>query len=184
MSDATWSTLKRLFVDEYHHFRKRLSDQVGSEDVAAEALQDTFVRLSRGGEIADHLDSPRGYLYQIAMNFARMRTRSEKRRLNHIDVDAVLDAIDDQPGPVEIAEARSEMRVLERILGEMPVRRRAIFVAAWLDHVSHREIAARHGVSLRTVQVELKHATEQIAEHFRKGQVVDFASGTDKASYQ
>jgi RNA polymerase sigma-70 factor (ECF subfamily) len=182
VSEATWSALKRLFIDEYPSFRRRLRDSLGSDDAASEALQDTFVRLSRGGEIGDNLDSPRGYLYQIAMNFARMRTRGEKRRLTHVDVDAVMEAIDDQPGPAEIAEAHSDMRLLERVLAEMPSRRRAIFIAAWLDNIPHRDIAARFGLSLRMIQIELKHASEQVTERFGKAQLIDFASRRDRSS--
>ena len=175
MSESTWLFLKRLLVEEYSQFRSQLARQMQSEDLASEALQDTFLRLSRGGQIADALESPRGYLYQIALNFARTRSRTEKRRLSLIDAGAVLDAVDDQPGPAQIEEGRSDVRLLQRALAGMPVRRREIFVAAWIDGVPHRDIAASHGLSLRMIQIELKAASDHIAERFAKTNILDFA---------
>lgn len=175
MSDSTWSTLKRLLVEEYSAFRKQLAKQVNSEELATDALQDTFVRLARGGAIADDLESPRGYLYQIALNFARTRTRAEQRRLDIADADAFLDAIaDDQPDPEMIAAWKSDVELLERVLTGMPRRRREIFVAAWVDSILHREIAARHNLSLRMVQNELKSALEEVAERLDRKNIFDF----------
>lgn len=175
MSESTWAALRRLLVEEYNQFRNQLARQMDSEELASDALQDTFVRLARGGQIADSLESPRGYLYQIALNFARTRSRTEKRRLSVIDVEAVLDAVDDQPDPAQIAEGRSDMRLLQRALAEMPRRRREIFVAAWIDGVAHRDIAEKHDLSLRMIQIELKHASAHIAERFAKANLVNFA---------
>jgi len=174
--DSPWTLLKRMLVDNYDQLREQLARQVGSEDLAGDALQDTFLRLERGGEISGPLDSPRGFLYRIALNFAGMRSRSERRRLSIIDVNAVLDAVDDQPGPGEIEEGKSDLRALERALAEMPERRRAIFAAAWIEGVPHREIAERHHLSLRMIQIELKQAVEHIAERFAKADIVDFAA--------
>jgi RNA polymerase sigma-70 factor (ECF subfamily) len=175
MAESTWAALKRLLVEDYGGLRKQLARQLASEELAADALQDTFLRLSRGGEISDTLESPRGYLYQIALNFARSRSRSERRRFSMIDAEAILDAVDDRPGPEAVQEWRSDMRLLERALTQMPRRRREIFVAAWVDGTPHRTIAAEHGLSLRMIQIELKHAQDHVADRFAKANIVDFA---------
>ncbi len=175
MSDSTWSNLKRLLVEEYSAFRKQLAKQVNSEELATDALQDTFVRLARGGAISDELESPRGYLYQIALNFARTRSRAEKRRLDTTDADALFDAIvDDRPDPEMIAAWTSDADLLERVLAGMPWRLREIFVAAWVDGMLHRDIAARHSLSLRMVQNELRDALEEVIERLDRKNIFDF----------
>ncbi|WCM25957.1 RNA polymerase sigma factor [Sphingomonas sp. QA11] len=175
MSESTWSALKRLLVEEYDAFRKQLSRQVQSEELASDALQDTFVRLARGGQISDELESPRGYLYQIALNFARTRSRTEQRRLDKTDAEALFDAIaDEQPGPEEVVAWQLNLGLLERVLAEMPRRRREVFIAAWIEGVLHREIAARHNLSLRMVQLELKQALEEITERLAGAKIFDF----------
>lgn len=182
MGESTWSILKRMLADEYDALRRQLAKQVGSEDLAGDALQDTFIRLSRGGEIADNLESPRGYLYQIAFNFARGRTRQEKRRLGLVDIDATLEAVDDQPSPEDVVAARSDLQAMERALAELPTRRREIFVLAWFDGVPNSEIAVRYKISLRMVQIEVRRATEEVTRRLEELQVVDFASRRRQAS--
>jgi RNA polymerase sigma factor (sigma-70 family) len=177
VSDSTWALLRQIFASDYHSLRKRLTKRVGSDDLAREALQDTFLRLARGGEIADDLANPRGYLYRIAVNFARLRLRSEGRRQNHIDSDAALNAIvDDRPGPAETEEGKSDVHAMLAAIDDMPRRRREIFVLAWFEEAPHQEIASRFGLSLRMVQIELKRAREHVVERMNRNNVVDFAS--------
>ncbi len=174
MSEAVWKTLKTLLVERYDDLLVRLSRHLGSRELAEEAMQDTFLRLAREGEIAPVRD-PRGYLYRMAFNLAAARRRSERRRLTVSEADAILDMIDEQPRADQIVEDRSRLALVQKAMGEMPPRRRAIFEAAWIRDVPHREIAQAHGLTLRMIQIELKHATEHVAERLGKAEVVDFA---------
>jgi RNA polymerase sigma-70 factor (ECF subfamily) len=174
MSEATWRTLRILLVERYDDLVLRLSRHLGSRDLAEEAMQDTFLRLAREGEIAPVRD-PRGYLYRMAFNLAAARRRSERRRLTVSEADAILDMIDEQPRADQIAEGRAQLALVHKAMNEMPARRRAIFEAAWIKDVPHREIAETHGLTLRMIQIELKHATEHVAERLDKAEVVDFA---------
>ena len=76
----------------------------------------------------------------------------------------MLELPDDGPDAADAVQSREEIRILRLALAEMPERRRAIFVAARLDGEPHRTIAARHGVSQRTVELELRRALEECAE--------------------
>ncbi len=185
MSDSTWALLRQIFARDYDRFRKRLTRELGSDELAGEAMQDTFVRLARGGEIGDEIESPRGYLYRIAVNFARLRVRTERRRQNLIDAHAMVEAlVDDRPGPAEVEEGRSDVHAMLAAVAEMPERRRAMFVLAWFEDVPLPEIAQRHGLSLRMVQIELKQAREHIVERLNNDNIVDFASRLRKSLRQ
>jgi RNA polymerase sigma factor (sigma-70 family) len=181
MPDSTWKTLRAMLVERYDELSMSLSRHLGSKDLAEEALQDTFLRLARGGDVAP-VRNPASYLYRTAFNLAISRTRSERRRLTVIEANSVLDAIDDQPTPAQVMEARSDLRVVQQTLAEMPPRRRAIFEAAWIEDVPHKEIAARHRLSLRMVQIELKHAADHVAERLAKSNIADFAPSPRKTS--
>jgi RNA polymerase sigma-70 factor (ECF subfamily) len=56
------------------------------------------------------------------------------------------------------------MAALVRALDELPPRCRAIFIAARLDEVPHKALAERYGISMRTVERELKRAMEHCGE--------------------
>ena len=62
--------------------------------------------------------------------------------------------------------ARQEWRVLLTALEQLPARRREVFLAARLDELSHREIATKFGISIDTVDRELKQAFEFLAKYF------------------
>src|SRR3546814_8850809 len=103
MAEVTWKTLRVVLGERYDDFARLLSRRLGSQDLAEDALQDTFLRLAREGELAPVRD-PRGYLYRMAYNIAANRSRTERRRLTVAEADTLLDLIDEAPGPEHIAE--------------------------------------------------------------------------------
>jgi RNA polymerase sigma-70 factor, ECF subfamily len=178
MSEATWSVLRRIFVAEQAWLNTKVERITGSADLAEEALQDTYVRLARGGEIRDHLASPKNYLLKMALNSARKILRKDRLRSRYIDVVEMLgvDVADDAPGPDNVAHGRSDVEAVRAVLDAMPERRRAIFLSAFFDDLPPVEIAARHGIGLRMVQIELKKAREEIVTRLIGSNVIDFAN--------
>lgn len=159
MSDTSNAELKELLVTRYKDFVRWLSHRLGSSDLAEDALQETFLRLEQGNGIGP-VRNPKAYLLRIALNMATNRRVADNRRLMVAEVDKLLELPDDAPDPARVVEARSEIDALKRALEDLPVRRREIFVASWIENLSHQEIAKRYGISIRTVQIELKQALE------------------------
>jgi RNA polymerase sigma-70 factor (ECF subfamily) len=159
VADASNTDLKKLLVTRYQDFVRWLARRLGSSEMAEEALQDTFLRLAQGAPIGPVLH-PRAYLLRTALNMAANRRAAENRRPTTTDVDKLLELPDDAPDPARTVEARSEIDALKRALEQLPARRRAIFLASWVENLSHVDIARRYGVSVRTVQIELKQALE------------------------
>src|SRR5262249_17370078 len=150
MAETSRAILRRLLVAGYDDLKRRLTRRLGSADLAAEALQDTFLRLECAGEIGPG-SSPRAYLLRIPPNIAPNRRISENRRLTVPETDALLEMPDETPDPARAAEARSEIAALKRALAELPARRRDIFLAAWVEELPHQQIAERFDVSVRTI---------------------------------
>jgi RNA polymerase sigma-70 factor (ECF subfamily) len=67
-----------------------------------------------------------------------------------------------------VATARDELVALQRALDELPARRRAIFLAARLGGLTHRQIADQHGISTRAVEINVQRALEHCAERLGK----------------
>lgn len=157
VSNAGRAALQDLLVASYSSLSQKLARRLGSEERANEALQDTYLRLAKGQDLG-HVRSPKDYLFRIALNIAADRRRSEARKLTVAEIDVVLEVADEAPDPARAAEARSDLRLLEQALAELPERRRAIFKAALLDETPRREIAKKFGVSVRTVDFEIQRA--------------------------
>jgi RNA polymerase sigma-70 factor (ECF subfamily) len=157
MSDTNRTALLTLLVTSYDDLRTRLARRAGSADLADEALQDTFLRLSNATGIGPVRDL-KAYLFRVALSIVSNRRVAERRRRTVSEVDAVFELADENPGPDRVIEARSEVGALKRVIQDLPARRREILMAAFVDEVPLKQIAERLGVSVRTVQVELKQA--------------------------
>jgi RNA polymerase sigma-70 factor (ECF subfamily) len=179
MTEDAKKSLRTFFLSGYADLVKTVTRKLGSRERAEDALHDAYLRLERTGEISA-LQSPRAYLVRMALNIATDNWRAESRTmrgpaalrpqtdagaaLSISEGDALLNAVDESPDAERVAVARSEMRRLETILAELPERRRAIFEAVWVEGLSHEEAVRRFGISLRSVQQELKLAREYCAK--------------------
>jgi RNA polymerase sigma-70 factor (ECF subfamily) len=102
------------------------------------------------------VQSPAAYLLRMAVNLAVDARRSQSRMLSAEEVETLLDLRDEAPGPERIAEDRSEMAALFRAMRQLPPKRREIMILVRWEGLAHREVAERLGVSVRTVEHELK----------------------------
>jgi RNA polymerase sigma factor (sigma-70 family) len=162
MADTSRVALLNVLVACYTDLKRRLTRRLGSAELAAEALQDTFLRLKCAGEVGD-VRSPHAYLFRVAVSVAADRRVVESRSLTVSETEALLDFVDDTPGPARVIEGRSDFDALKRAVGELPARRREILIAACMEELPYRAIAARFGISVRTVQVEIKQALKHCA---------------------
>ena len=112
--------------------------------------------------------SPKAYLFRIALNIATDRRRAEKRRLTSDEVDAMLEIPDDQPDAARVIENRSDVEHLKRAIAELPERRRRVLMLSRIEGLPNREIAALLGVTVRTVETDLKQAVEHCAERLKR----------------
>jgi RNA polymerase sigma-70 factor (ECF subfamily) len=160
MTNASLVQVRQLLIDRYDELRRRLTVRLGSPDLAADALQDAWLRIDRVESIGT-VRNPTNYIFGVAMNAARDRMReANSRYLSAAEVDSLLDIPDEAPAPANIVEMRSDLRQLEAILRELPERRRDILLAARLDQMPRAEIARRFDISLSLVEKELQRAQE------------------------
>lgn len=181
MSEADWSGLRTLLLDRYDDFKHRLARRLGSVDLAAETLQETWLRLERPGDPGT-LKSPDAYLFRIALNVAADRRDADRRRLTLSEIEALRHQDDDELDPARIAESRAEIVALTKALDELPPRCRAIFIATRLDETPHKVLAMRYGISIRMVERDLKRALEHCSERLERISPRKFGSGSSEPS--
>ena len=159
MSETSLAVLRQLLIAGYDELKAKLTQHLGSADIAGEVVQDTWLRLHHTERIGE-IRSPASYLFRMALNVARDRFMMERRYLNAGQIEQMLDLPDQTADPATIAEARSELEFVEKLIAELPPRQREILVAARLDGLPRAEIARRLGISLSLVEKELKQAHE------------------------
>lgn len=174
------SALIRLFLTSYDEFKVRLKRRLGSDDLACDVLQETYLRVDRL-EAVDDLQKPNAYLYRMALNVAADRRQADARLLTGAEVEALLQVAEDQD-PARIVGGQKEIQSLLGALYELPARRRRIFIAARLEEASHLEIAQRFGISTRMVEKELKAALGYCATRLERKVFQRFGPGAGKPS--
>ena len=169
MTDSVLPMLRGALVQCYNQIKNSLSIHLGSPELAGDTLHEVWLRLHRDSEIAGPIANPQAYLVRMGVNLAIDIRRSQSRMLSAEDVQELMLAIPaPAPGPARIAEGRSELERLKAAVDEMPARRREILILVRWEHWPQREVAQRLGISLRTVESELKAAQEHCAERLRR----------------
>jgi RNA polymerase sigma factor (sigma-70 family) len=179
---ANIAVLRKMLVGEYDDLRRQLTRRLGSDDVAREVLQETYLHLDRPS-LLSVIDSPKRYLLTIATNIARMRFRRERRLVNLNDLDEALDFVDEAPDPLRSFEARQEFEALKAAFDELTPRRRYILFASRLEGRRLRDIADELYVSQRLVEKELKAALIFCGSKISRDVIQRFGPGTREASH-
>jgi RNA polymerase sigma factor (sigma-70 family) len=132
----------------------------GAGEAAEDLLQELWLKLSAapGGPIAQ----PLSYLYRAANNLMLDRYRSQQQatRRDHDWTEAAttLPGTSDEPSSERRLIAREQLRLAQAALAALGERPAAIFRRHRIDGVGQRDIAAEFGVSLSTVEADLRRA--------------------------
>ena len=168
MTKPTRTLLRESLIARYHHLRDRLASRLGSRDLAGEALHETWIRLGDGPDLAP-VSNPDAYLYRAALNTASNINAAERRHvLQRVEILEIIDLPDSTPGPERVAIGRSEVDALRRIIRELPKRQREIFLANFNGEATTAELAERYGVTIRTIQIELRDAVLHCARRMER----------------
>lgn len=185
MTGDSRAVLRRALETGYGDLKLRLSRYLGSTEMASDALQETYVRLSSGGSLAP-VRNPTAYLFRMATHVAlrslKKDSREKKDAVSLDDAKAAFQVADDAPGPYKALESRVEIELFRQAVDELTPRRRDILFASRIEGIPLREIARRLGVSQRLVEMELKCALAHCAQRLDREVVRRFGPGAVSAS--
>src|ERR1700730_2428814 len=163
-ANAALAGLYQAHACELHGFARRRAGRQEAEDV----VQDTYLHLLQRGNAAT-LEHPRAYLFRIA-NLAMDLARKTKIRLHYADAGFGHDCNAEAPASPEAAAGGAmELRRLHASLCELPPLFRDAFLLNRIEDLTHVEIAARLGVSERTIDRYIVKAWAHLRGHFGRG---------------
>lgn len=148
----------------YDSLKRRVVQLTGNVDLAEDAMQDTWVRMHVKADTRDEsaFVSPASYLLRTALNIAIDIRRRQTRWLSTEEIEALDFLADPAPGPEQVTGAQAEFDRMLDLLKTLSPRRREVFVLAHWENLPQPEIAKRLGVSLRTVEYDLRHIHDQL----------------------
>ncbi|MDB6169139.1 MAG: polymerase subunit sigma-24 [Verrucomicrobia bacterium] len=144
---------------------RRFEARVDVDDI----VQESCVRVLRAREESPPA-SPKAFLFATARNLAldRLRRHDVSRTDPLGEIDA-LHVLDEGDGIPETVARHQELALLTEAIQSLPARCRQILTLRKLYGLSHREIAARLGLSESTVSnqilIGIEKCTDYFAEH-------------------
>lgn len=134
-------------------FLRRLGDHSEAEDMAQEVL----ARLATNR--SEQMRNPDAYVFQMAANLLRDRSRRERVRHNYrLGIGAADLADVELLAPDRILTGRETLDKVKSILRELPERTRNIFILYRLEGMRKRDIATNYGISVSAVDKHLMKA--------------------------
>lgn len=156
MSD-TRALLRRALASGYARLRSRLARQLGSDSLAGDVLHETWLRLGQGGELAP-VANPDAYVYRVASNIAWSLRTGSSLDAEATPLDSIPDLMDEAPTQDRVIAGREELRILAQAVAALGERQRAVFNECLLQGAAPEALAERYGVSVRTIQTDLRGA--------------------------
>jgi RNA polymerase sigma-70 factor (ECF subfamily) len=158
--DADPFAVQRLLQETAAMLRSTLRRLTWRGADVDDMLQDVFVIALRRRAALMRADSPRSWLYGIALNVAAVRRRNHAV-WSFLGLDKA-EALAAEPGAHERLELAEAEAMLTTALGRIGARKREVYVLYELDGLSGQEIAQAVGCTLNTVWSRLRHARQEL----------------------
>lgn len=160
------SRLEVIFATHFDFIWRSLRRFGLSEDRADDAAQQVFMIASRKLDAIKE-GSERSFLFGTAMRVASDIRKSApvRREIAHADVGMDLEG---GARPDDLLEQRRARETLDKVLDEMDLDLRAVFVLFELEEMSTPEIASLLSIPHGTVASRLRRAREDFERSVRK----------------
>lgn len=161
MSEALHSRLRQSLIARYTHLRRRLERTIGSREDAADALQETWIRIGGVGNGVS-VNNDEAYLLRMATHIAIDSYKQRNSLLTAMDLDALSHIADDTYDTQRCAWARITTAQLLAVLQDMPIRQRTILMASRVDGLTYAQIAKQYNISVSLVNKEMMRALDYL----------------------
>lgn len=152
MDEPAFAALYARTAGPLYGYLRKLT---GNADVAADLAQDAYIRFLSAVRLPHADDHQRHYLFRIATNLARDHFRRQK-----------LDAAAPR-GRDYVAPASEESRDVWTQLGRVSPRDRELLLLAYVEGLSHAEIANVTGLMRASIRPLLFRARRRFAALLR-----------------
>jgi RNA polymerase sigma-70 factor (ECF subfamily) len=161
--------LARLFEDHRRQLVSMAVRRVRDRDVAAELVQDVYVRLMQAGSAGAN-DADTKMLYASVRNAVidhHRSTATRNRVMDHLMPSQMW--VRETSSPQDHAEARQALTALDTALQEIAPQARDMFIAHRVEGISNADLAKKYGITVSAVEKQLartmRHCQEKLADH-------------------
>jgi RNA polymerase sigma-70 factor (ECF subfamily) len=142
--------LHTLYIDHHRWLQAWLQSRVDNAADAADLVQDTFIRLLSRRERLE-LKAPRAFLRTVAKGLVIDHWRREEIERAYLEALAQRPELE-SPSPESRELVLELLESIARMLDGLQPKVRLAFLLAQCEGLSHQQIAAQMGISLRSVE--------------------------------
>lgn len=154
-------SFERIFHKYYPRFHKFILGFVKGE-VAEDIVQNIFMKVWIHRETLDKNLSMPAYLFVLSKNEIYSFFRSKHYSLVDRITDQIPESASSYPGVEEEYNLKELNETVQKVIEQMPEKRREIFKMNRYEFMSAKEIAERTGLSIRTVEKHLQLAMRDL----------------------
>jgi len=170
MNDTSSSVFDQLFRRTYPKLCFYACGLVGNANDADDVVQEVFVELWKRRADIEFGDSIEAFLYRAVFNRAinllkrRHVSRSRIASLEEINERRMEYYAASGGDPLSLLENADLNAMVQQAIGELPAKCRQAFSLSYLGGMRNSEVAARMGVSVRTVESHIFHALRYLRD--------------------
>lgn len=152
--------LNRAIEAHYAEMTDVISRRGHSRSSARDIIHDLYVKLAARPDVLREKRSIKAFLVRSAINLGIDRIRRQKResQLFSGTEREALGVACESPAPDYGLDVEARIAILREAIGELPARRRAVFILHRLHHLSADEIARKLNISRNMVDRHLRRA--------------------------
>jgi RNA polymerase sigma-70 factor (ECF subfamily) len=142
------------YIITYNH------DKVLAEDI----VQQAFIKLWINRKKLDSSKSPKNYLYTIAYNIfidSTKKKKKEQQYLNEVWKKSLESIVEEDEGVLE-----NRVQKMKLVLNTLPPKCKEIIQLNKIDGVKYKDIAQQLGISIKTVESQMRIAFQKIRSEF------------------
>lgn len=135
-------------------------DRAEAEDI----VQETMIRVWNKRDEWDGLESVEAYCLTVARNLAI--DRSEKKDSQTVELTIEAEQTPDASSPYDRLVNKERLKLVHRLVGELPEKQRLIMQLRDVEGKSYKEIAAALRLTEEQVKVNLFRARQKVKQKF------------------
>lgn len=163
--------VRRLYVAHAAELRLGAARLAGRDLDPDDLLQEVFMVALRKPNDVLTADSPKAWLYGVAVKVAASRRRTAKLR-RFFGLDDVAEVASPE-SPTRTMEQRDASKRVEQVLSKLSDKKREVLVLFELQGLPGEEIAAALQIPLKTVWTRLFHARKEFAAELARLEVIE-----------
>lgn len=133
---------------------------LGDHDLSKDVVQETMLKTWEKREYLSTIQNLEAWCMTLTRNFALDKMRSKHHKTTELPES--FDPENDEQSPYQLAELGNTMEVIDKIVGNLPLKQNEIFQLRDIEGFSYREISEITGYNINNVKVNLFRARKTI----------------------